>query len=141
MTFVTTDIDECKEEKICPVKQICVNEVGSYRCLCIKGYHKVEEVCVPSRSSLTIVVYIVWLGYCMKYCNTQSMVGRERTLQMVGSKIFYFPTINMVLHLILLPCRGFYHIIKKIFLTEIISSSWINLSRLMDQNHGHFHIS
>ena len=52
MTFVTTDIDECKEEKKCPGKQICVNEVGSYRCLCIKGYHKVEEVCVPSRSSL-----------------------------------------------------------------------------------------
>ena len=60
-----------------------------------------------------LYVYIVWLGYCMKYCNTQSMVGKERTLQMVGSKIFYFPTINMVLHLILLPCRGFYHIIKK----------------------------
>ena len=34
-----------------------------------------------------------------------------------------------------------YHQKKKKILTKIISSSWINLSRLMDQNHGHFRIS
>ena len=51
MTFVTTDIDECNEGKKCPGKQICVNEVGSYHCLCIEGYHKVEEVCVPIPNS------------------------------------------------------------------------------------------
>ena len=65
MTFVTTDTDECKEEKICRAKQICVNEVGSYSCLCIKGYHKVEAVCVPSRSSLTIYLAVGEYIYCM----------------------------------------------------------------------------
>ena len=64
MTFVTTDIDECNEEKKCPGKQICVNEVGSYRCLCIKGYHKVEEVCLPSRSSLNYLAVGEYI-YCM----------------------------------------------------------------------------
>ena len=65
MTFVTTDIDECNEEKKCPGKQICVNEVGSYRCLCIKGYHKqAEEVCVP-KSSLTIYLAVGEYIYCM----------------------------------------------------------------------------
>ena len=79
MTFVTTDIDECKKGKICPGKQNCVNEVGSYRCSCYEGYHmveelesyrclcneghlKVEEVCVPnspaSQSSLTIYLAV-----------------------------------------------------------------------------------
>ena len=62
MTFVTTDIDECNKEKKCPGKQICVNEVGSYHCLCIKGYHKVEEVCVPS---LTIYLAVGEYIYCM----------------------------------------------------------------------------
>ena len=65
MTFVTTDIDECNEGKKCQGKQICVNEVGSYHCLCIKGYHKVEEVCVPSRSSLTIYLAVGEYIYCM----------------------------------------------------------------------------
>ncbi|KAK9992918.1 hypothetical protein SO802_022621 [Lithocarpus litseifolius] len=63
------DIDECNEGKICG-KQICVNEVGSYHCLCIKGYHKAEGVCVPnspafspsgqptSQSSLTIYLAV-----------------------------------------------------------------------------------
>ena len=64
MTFVTTDIDECKEEKKCPGKQICVNEVGSYRCLCIKGYHEAEEVCVP-KSSQTIYLAVGEYIYCM----------------------------------------------------------------------------
>ena len=64
MTFVTTDINECNEEKKCPGKQICVNEVGSYRCLCIKGYHKAEEVCVP-KSSLTIYFAVGEHIYCM----------------------------------------------------------------------------
>ena len=65
MTFVTTDIDECnEEEKKCPGKQICVNEVGSYRCLCIKGYHKAEGVCVP-KSSLTIYLAVGEYIYCM----------------------------------------------------------------------------
>nr|XP_023906287.1 putative wall-associated receptor kinase-like 16 [Quercus suber] len=52
------DIDECNEKKKCPGKQFCVNEVGSYHCLCIKGYHKVEEACVPIRSSLTIYLAV-----------------------------------------------------------------------------------
>ena len=68
MTFVTTDIDECNEdEKKCPGKQICVNEVGSYRCLCIKGYHKVEEVCVPisPTSQPTIYLAVGEYIYCM----------------------------------------------------------------------------
>ena len=65
MTVVTTDIDECKEGKKCPGKQICVNEVGSYRCLCNEGYHKVEEVCVPSRSSLTIYLAVGEYIYCL----------------------------------------------------------------------------
>ena len=64
MIFVTTDIVECKEEKKCPVKQICVTEVGSYRCLCTKGYHKVEEVCVP-KSSLAIYLGVGEYIYCM----------------------------------------------------------------------------
>ena len=77
MTFVTTDIDECNDGKKCLGKQICVNEVGSYHCLCIKGYHKVEEVCVPdspaispsgqptSQSSLTIYLAVGEYIYCM----------------------------------------------------------------------------
>ncbi|XP_075647667.1 wall-associated receptor kinase 2-like [Castanea sativa] len=52
------DIDECNDKLKCPGKQICVNEVGSYHCSCIKGYHKVEEVCVPRRSSLTIYLAV-----------------------------------------------------------------------------------
>ena len=71
MTFVTTDIDECNEGKMCPGKQICVNEVGSYRCLCIKGYHKVEEVCVPNSPAIsptsqpTIYLAVGEYIYCM----------------------------------------------------------------------------
>ena len=71
MTFVTTDIDECNEGKRCPGKQICVNEVGSYRCLCIKGYHKVEEVCVPNSPAIsptsqpTIYLAVGECIYCM----------------------------------------------------------------------------
>lgn len=77
MTFVTTDIDECKEGKKCPVKQICVNEVGSYHCSCINGYHKDEGVCFrnssaispsgqpTSQSSLTIYLAVGEYIYCM----------------------------------------------------------------------------
>ena len=76
MTFVTTDIDECNVGKICG-KHICVNKVGSYHCLCIKGYHKAEGVCVPnspafppsgqrtSQSSLTIYLAVGEYIYCM----------------------------------------------------------------------------
>ena len=69
MTFVTTDIDECKKGKICPGKQICVNEVGSYRCLCNEGYQMVEEVCVPnspaSQTSLTFYLAVGEYIYCL----------------------------------------------------------------------------
>ena len=69
MTFVSTDIDGCKKGKKCPGKQICVNEVRSYRCLCNEGYHKVEEVRVPnspaSQSSLTIYLAVGEYIYCM----------------------------------------------------------------------------
>ena len=67
MTFVTTDIDECKEENKCTLKQICVNEAGGYRCLCIEGYHKVEEVCVPNSPASQPTIYLA-VGeyiYCM----------------------------------------------------------------------------
>ena len=69
MTFVTTDIDDCKKGKKCPGKQICVNEVRSYRFLCNEGYHKVEEVCVPnspaSQTSLTIYLAVGEYIYCL----------------------------------------------------------------------------
>ena len=69
MTFVATDIDECKKGKKCLGKQICVTEVGSYRCLCNEGYHKVEEIWVPnspaSQSSLTIYLTVGEYIYCM----------------------------------------------------------------------------
>ena len=66
MTFVTTDIDECKEKKKCLEKQNCFNEVGSYRCSCIDGYRKVEEVCVPSLTIYLVVgeyIYRMSISY------------------------------------------------------------------------------
>ena len=50
MSFTTTDIAECEEDKKCTDKQICVNKPGSYDCLCIKGYHKEGAERVPHPS-------------------------------------------------------------------------------------------
>ncbi|XP_050252584.1 wall-associated receptor kinase 2-like [Quercus robur] len=64
------DIDECNERKICQGNQTCFNEVGSYHCSCIDGYHKAGGECVPnspaispssqptSQSSLTIYLAV-----------------------------------------------------------------------------------
>ncbi|KAM3683739.1 hypothetical protein ACB094_12G169600 [Castanea mollissima] len=56
------DIDECKKGKKCPRKKFCVNEVGSYSCLCYEDYYEFEGVCVPispaSQSSLTIYLAV-----------------------------------------------------------------------------------
>ncbi|KAM3704464.1 hypothetical protein ACJW31_03G005800 [Castanea mollissima] len=52
------DINECdpkaKGLNNCTSYQYCVNELGSYHCSCIEGYHSDGETCVPDKSSLTI---------------------------------------------------------------------------------------
>lgn len=69
VSFTTTDIDECEEDKKFTDKQICVNKPGSYACLCVIGYHKERAECVPHQSSLAIHLavgeYIIFSIYCM----------------------------------------------------------------------------
>ena len=68
VSFTTTDIAECEEDKKCTDKQICVNKPGSYDCLCIKGYHKegAERVPHPSLAiHLAVGEYIIFSIYCM----------------------------------------------------------------------------
>ena len=80
MNLITTDIDECIEQKDnCTSKQRCYNNPGSFHCLCIEGYHKdePERVCVtiqpaipPSspptgQSSLAIYLAVGEYIYCM----------------------------------------------------------------------------
>ncbi|XP_030932954.1 wall-associated receptor kinase 2-like [Quercus lobata] len=50
------DINECDAEELnnCTSYQYCVNELGSYHCSCIEGFHSNGEACVPDKSSLTI---------------------------------------------------------------------------------------
>ena len=63
VSFTTTDIAECEEDKKCTDKQICVNKPGSYDCLCIKGYHKEggERVPHPSQAiHLAVGEYIIF---------------------------------------------------------------------------------
>ena len=76
MNLITTDIDECKEQKNnCTSKQICVNNPGSFECSCKNGYHmdESEGVCVPvqpaspptGQSSLAIYLAVGEYIYCM----------------------------------------------------------------------------
>ena len=68
MSFTTTDIDECEEDKKCTDKQICVNrpEVMIVSAL---SYHKEAAECVTHQSSLAIHLavgeYIIISIYCM----------------------------------------------------------------------------
>lgn len=59
--FIIIDINECdaKELNNCTSHQYCVNELGSYHCSRIEGYHLDGEACVPvqfasTKPSLTI---------------------------------------------------------------------------------------
>ena len=63
MTFVTTDIDECKKGNICQENQNCFNEVGSYHCSCIDGYHMASGECVPNSQSGQPTIYLAVGGY------------------------------------------------------------------------------
>ncbi|XP_030935431.1 putative wall-associated receptor kinase-like 16 [Quercus lobata] len=83
------DIDECKEKKICPVKQNCFNEVGSYRCSCINGYHKVEEVCVPSLTIyLAVGISIVSLLVLLLGCSWIYWGLKKRKIIKLKEKFF-----------------------------------------------------
>ena len=49
-----TNINECdvKELNSCTSTQFCVNDVGSYNCLCIEGYNNLDgETCVRNQSA------------------------------------------------------------------------------------------
>ncbi|KAL4596063.1 hypothetical protein ACB092_12G137300 [Castanea dentata] len=50
------DINECEAKELnnCTSYQYCVNELGSYNCSCMEGYHSYGKACVPDQSSLTI---------------------------------------------------------------------------------------
>ena len=61
--FTITDINECEAKELnknnCTSYQYCVNELGSYNCSCMEGYHSYGKACVPDQfasneSSLTI---------------------------------------------------------------------------------------
>ncbi|KAK7840421.1 wall-associated receptor kinase 4 [Quercus suber] len=45
-------INECdvKEPNNCTSNQFCVNDVGSYHCSCLEGYHLDGEACVPNQA-------------------------------------------------------------------------------------------
>ncbi|XP_075650551.1 wall-associated receptor kinase 2-like [Castanea sativa] len=47
------DINECdvKEANNCTSNQFCVNDVGSYHCSCLKGYHLDGGACVPNQAA------------------------------------------------------------------------------------------
>nr|POE65814.1 wall-associated receptor kinase 5 [Quercus suber] len=47
------DINECdiKEPNNCTSNQFCVNDVGSYHCLCLEGYHLDGKACVPNQAA------------------------------------------------------------------------------------------
>lgn len=47
LTMTFTDIDECLEEGVCPGEHaVCLNEPGTFACVCAQGYVKEGDVCV-----------------------------------------------------------------------------------------------
>jgi len=68
------DIDECSDENICSVREhsTCVNEIGSYSCMCNEGYEEVDGLCVEIPKCRGVVCDVN--GYCdsidgLCYCN------------------------------------------------------------------------
>ena len=99
MNLTTTDIDECKEQKNdCRSKERCVNNPGSYDCLCIKGYHmdKRERICVPDQpaippsspptgqSSLAIYLAVGEYIYCMFVFSPLDSPHRSRSCAIIS---------------------------------------------------------
>ena len=81
VSFTTTDIDDCEEDKKFTDKQICVNKPWSYDCLCIKGCHKSVRsshcknyVILPHQKSTLLFYHIIlqYLIYQMFYIFTSS---------------------------------------------------------------------
>ena len=45
--FLDKDLNECKKyENLCAENAQCRNTVGSYKCVCIQGYHADGQLCV-----------------------------------------------------------------------------------------------
>lgn len=42
-SFLSTDIDECKESDVPVCSQVCLDVKGHYKCSCVKGY-KMENI-------------------------------------------------------------------------------------------------
>ncbi|KAF3951677.1 hypothetical protein CMV_022699 [Castanea mollissima] len=84
------DIDECNGKLKCPGKQICVNEVGSYHCSCIKGYHKVQEACVPSLTIyLAVGISIISLLVMLLGCSWIYYGLKKRKIIKLKEKFFH----------------------------------------------------
>ena len=64
MSFITTDVDECKELKHnCTTDtQFCVNEPGSFRCECKEGYHLDGVECVHQTSGHSLLAIDLAFG-------------------------------------------------------------------------------
>ena len=42
-----SDVDECSQDKTpCGANEECLNEQGTYSCVCLSGYKKQNKVCV-----------------------------------------------------------------------------------------------
>jgi len=68
------DVNECADENICSFKEhsTCVNEIGSYSCMCDEGYEEVDGFCVEIPKCRGVVCD--GNGYCDDldgscYCN------------------------------------------------------------------------
>ena len=39
------DVDECVDEEVCLLNQVCVNSIGSFKCACRDGYASYNGAC------------------------------------------------------------------------------------------------
>ena len=48
-----SDIDECGEDpNLCGENSVCVNIIGRYLCMCVKGFDRVEDSCQGSYNTI-----------------------------------------------------------------------------------------
>ena len=101
--FTITDINECdaKELNNCTSHQYCVNELGSYHCSCVEGFHSDGEACVPDKSSLTIKLTVGKYIYLKVMIITYSSLHTHYIYNAMWNKIMFQ---NMILVKIIKSC-------------------------------------
>ncbi|KAL4596062.1 hypothetical protein ACB092_12G137200 [Castanea dentata] len=90
------DINECdvKELNNCTSTQVCVNDIGSYHCLCIEGYNNLDgEARVPNRPApkLPLAISLTGIGVgliiMLVCCSWLYLIVKQRKLIKLKAKI------------------------------------------------------